>query len=383
MLIAALFAVAILAAVLVTVLRMESRRQLASVARVEGQALGQFVIGLRGFAAAAQAEPSLVPGTPQSGVDWLKAPECGGLASNPVEGYVPCNFTGETFGALYLTTFTLEPVTRQMEFRTTFQVPTFDGGRPQGSTNTPTMLMAEQLVLHALAGQSNPNNGVFFAAFANVAANANAPHDMAAGLPGEDAGRVVAVVTNAPNQDIFLRVDGTNQMLANLNMGGFSISDARDGRFSGDVRVEGQVQVEKGLTVTDGPADFRKGVVADEVFHTGINKYLSEGIYDAEIYTGATSYIIPKIDCTAVGSEPGIYTVLQGTGTPNDGGYTGDAMYSARIDVVDQGSSWRVTPLVQTTKLDMKREGTDIVLYKTVHDAVASTQRILVMRRCR
>lgn len=377
------FAIVIASAALIGYLRFEERKRLIQMANGEGQALAEFAVGLRGFLAAAQANPALMPAAPLAGVDWLKAPSCGGRAGNPPDGHVPCNFTGGSFGADYRTTFSFDAVTRFAEIRTNFIVPRFGTARDSGATNRNAILLAERLVLSALAGQGEPTNGVFFNAFANVPAHANGPHDATTGLPGGDSGRVVAVVTNAPSHDIYLRTDGTNQMLANLDMGGMSIADARDGRFTGDVRIDQRLEVRGGVSVSGGTADLRGGVITDEVLLTSIGKHVTEGIYDAEVYSGAASYTIQKPDCSAAGNSPGIYAALQSTGTPNDAGYAGDALYEARVDVFDQGASWRVEPIIQTSRFDLDLDERDLVLRKTVAPGAARTARVLVMRRCR
>ncbi len=383
MLLGSIFALVIMSAAIVMYLRFEDRRHLINVAAVEGESLAQFVVGLRGFMAAAQAEPSLYPSGAQAGVNWLKAPACGGRAGNPDAGHVPCNFTGGTFGGLYRTTFARDLATGSLELRTSFVVPRFGGADAAGSTNKNAIMLAERVVRTALAGQANPSNGVFFAAFANVAQTANGPHTAAMGAPAGNSGRVVVVVTNAPSHDIFLRTDGTNKMLANLDMGGMSIANARDGRFEGDVNVQERLQVRAGITVTEGAGDFREGLITTEAFLSTIGHYATQGVYDAEVHTGSGAYTIPKPDCSKAGNNPGIYTALQSTGTPNDGGYAGDAIYEARVDVFDQGGSWRVVPIVQTTKFDLSREGLDITLRKGVSSTSGASARVLVLRRCR
>lgn len=377
------FAIVIASAAILGYLRLEERKRLIALANIEGDALAQYVVGVRGFLAAAQANPALLPGAPVAGVSWLKSPGCGGRAGNPTTGHVPCNFTGGSFGASYRTTFTLDPVSNLAEIRTSFVVPPFGTAPAAGATNRNAIVLAERVVLAAMAGQGNPSNGLFFNAFANVSETANAPHDATTGSPGGNSGRVVAVITNAPSNDLFLRTDGTNKMLANLDMGGMSVADARDARFTGDVRVDNRLQVRSGISVTHGTADLHGGVIAPELLLTSIGRHASEGIYDAQVYTGSASYTVPKLNCAAAGNNPGIYAVLQSTGTPNDSGYKGDALYEARVDVTDLGASWRVEPIIRTAKFELARDDLDIVLQKTVAPATARTARILVMRRCR
>jgi len=374
----ALLATALAIVLFSTVVLMSSRdmtrRAYERRADAEGQQAAQFAIGIRGLIARAQADPSLLPGGTQTGVGWLKPPSCGGLASNPVEGYVPCTYTGGAYGSSYQTGLTRDAATNFITARTTFMIPRLGNG-PRDN-----IMFADNLVSNALASQSLPNSGTFFSAWANVAENATGPRN-----PGDtaNAGRVVLLASNAPTNDAFLRTDGTNHMLANLNMGGMSIGNAADARFSGDVRVDQRVQVRDGLTATHGAVDMRAGAITTELALTSIGKYASEGIYDAQVLTGAASYNLSKPDCSQAGNSPGIYAAIQSSGTPNAGGYRGDALYGSRVDVADHGSFWQVIPVVQTARFDLGREGNDIVLTKHVDSHQAASVRILTMRRCR
>lgn len=344
-------------------------------AHADGEQLAQFAIGLRSKIAMIQSDPSHLPGGPQTGVDWLKPTTCGGMTGNPEQGYVPCTFTGGRYGSSYVTTFASNPATNGVEARTTFMVGA-QGGEPRGA------IMYATNVVESTKAQTNPSSGMFLSAFANVAATATGEAPAAA-IPGADAGRVLLIATNAPGNDIFLRTDGTNSMMANLNMGGMSIGNARDARFTGDVRVDNRLQVQNGLSVTAGAGDFQAGLISNELAITSIGKFASEGIYDATVYTGAAEYNVAKQNCSQAGNNPGIYTAIQSTGTPNDAGYTGDALYQSRVDVYDQGGSWRVVPIVETTRFDLRREDTDLVLTRNVVAAAPNAMRILVMRRCR
>lgn len=376
MLIGMMFAIALAAGALTMYARYQDRKIQIVRAEIEGQQAGNFAIGLRGLIATTQANPALLPAGVMNGVDWLKSPGCGGLATNPPEGYVPCSYTGGTFGDLYRTRFTRDIPTNAIEARTSFIVPTY------GNSPANRILMAERVAQAALSSSSLPNNGMFFTAFANTPAAANGP--LPAGTnPGANAGRVVMLANNAPSNDIWLRTDGTNQMLANLNMGGLSIGNALDARFTGDVRVDRRVQVRDGLTVTNGPTDLRGGVVTNEVALTSIGKYVTEGIYDARVYSGSTQYMIAKQDCSQAGGNPGIYAAMQSTGTPNVAGYSGDALYESRVDVTDLGASWRVRPVVRTSRFNLAVDGTDLVLEKRLATRTPIDMRILIMRRCR
>lgn len=375
MLISLAIGLTILASVLVVYMQWSARQALIDRARAEGQAASQFAVGLRGFVATLQANPSLIPAT-QNGVNWLKSPTCGGLATNRTEGYVPCNFTGETFGAGFQTTFAYSAATRLIEARTTFIVPIMGDGPAN------RVMMAERVVETMLTQQVLPNSGMFFSAWANVPANATGP---AAGAtaPGADAGRVVLVVNNTPSNDIWLRSDGTNRMLANLNGGGFSLENFRDARLSGDLRVEQRTQLDGGVTVMNGVADLRGGAITSDLALTSIGKFASQGIYDGMVLTGATSYWVAKPNCAQAGNQPAIYAALQGTGSINANGYIGDAITESRVDVQDYGTSWLITPKTYGTRFDLYRSGLNIVLGKTLVGTNAVDSRIVVLLRCR
>lgn len=369
----AMFALAIMTSVTVLYVRMADHKAKATRAEIEGEALGQFAVGLRGFVANAQSDPALIPGGEMTGVNWLKSPACGGIASNPAEGYVPCNFTGQTFGSLYRSRFTYDATTNAIEARTDFIVPTVGDG-PRNS-----ILLADRVVETANSQQTLANNGMFYVAYANVPPTAMGVATGAAiADPGPDAGRVVMVVNNAPSQDIWLRTDGTNKMLANLNMGGNSLANAKDGRFTG------QVQIDQGMTVTNGVAELRGGAITPDVALTSIGKAATQGIYDARVLTGANSYSVPKPDCTKAGNRPAIYVAMQGTGTINaDGAYNADTLYESRADVVDTGGSWTISPIVRGTRFDFSPDGAGgMTIDRSVVQRNAHDMRLVVLLRC-
>lgn len=377
-LMAVLLALAFFGSLIATFAWVANGRARDTYADVEGQALSQYAVGLRGFVANVQANPATLPANPYvvTGVNWLKPPTCGGLAGNPAEGYVPCHFTGETLGAQYQTTITRDAMTNRVEARTVVRVP------PLGGDPNSVVLLAEKVAEAALRQQTLPANGMFYAAWANVAATATGPAGV---VPAPaDRGQVLLLVSNAPSNDIWLRVDGTNSMLANLNMGGFSIGNARDASFSGDVRVQGRQQIDNGLTVTNGVADLQSGVITTDAVLTSIGRFASQGIYSARVLYGSSSYVVPKPNCAQAGNSPAIYAAFQATGSVNfDGNYRGDAMYDARVDVADLGASWQVTPVVRGTQITMGMNGADITLTKSLNATNPADARIVVLTRCR
>lgn len=379
MLISIFIALLFLAAVLSTWAFYQARQARQAFTEIEGVQLAQYAVGLQGFVVAVQAEPALMPSNPmtRTGVEWLRPPTCGGLATNPEEGYVPCSFRGGTLGEQYQTTITRNPVTNQIEARMQVQAPVLAG-------NPTTRIMTAELMAETAMRQTTaPALGTFYLALANVPLTANAPHPGPVPAAG-DQGRVVVIVNNAPSNDIHLRVAGTNQMLANINLGGFSIANAQDGRFAGDLRVEGRAQLDDGLTVTSGLTDMREGAITTDLALTSIGRFASQGFYNARVLTGAGTYVVPKPDCSDAGNSPAIYTSFQATGNMNhDGTYRADSAFDARIDVQDLGGSWRVTPVMRGTRFGLALSGNDLSLTREVEQTSPNDARVLAMTRCR
>lgn len=215
-----------LAAIVIRFIQYEATRMRAN---AYGQDASQMAVGTRGYIAGVQ-DGTAAPGT-YAGVNWLKPPACGGLASNPAAGYVPCSYSGGALGSSYSTTVTLDPVTKTAEARTSFLVP-IDTTGPAGLAS-----FAAMTAQAARAQQTLPANGTFYSVFANAPVTATSQPAVGA-IAAADRGRVLVVVSNAPSQDIFLRTDGTNQMLADLNVGGNSIANAKNGTYSGTVSTD-------------------------------------------------------------------------------------------------------------------------------------------------
>lgn len=371
--IALLFATALMATAFAMWAEFEDRRIRNQFAEIEASALAQWGVGLRGMVAAIQANPALLPVGPQLGVNWLKAPGCGGLATNPPTGHVPCEFTGATFGPNYTTTITRNPATNFVEARTSLVVPVI-GGDPGTRP-----IIAELIAEAALRQQTSPLNGMFYQVWANVPVNATNAGNKAL-PPGADAGRVLMLAQNAPSTDIWLRTDGTNRMLADLNAGGNSLVNVNHADLAGDIDVDGRARVR-------GLAQFDQGVQTTDVMLTGINRSASQAIYDADVLTGAAFYVVPKPDCSITGTAPAIYTSIQSTGTPpqNPGapGVPSDALYNSEVRVTDQGPSWLVEPVSIGVSHGLQLSGFSLNLTRTYSQANAASMAVMVLRKCR
>ncbi|MGH8159364.1 MAG: hypothetical protein ACREPQ_14685 [Rhodanobacter sp.] len=378
-------AAALFAGLLAVWFTVQQRQQVDNLANSEGASLAQFAVGLRGFVAAVQGGSQTMPSNPYTvaGVNWLKPPTCGGLATNPAAGYVPCSFTALPLGPSFSTTTTLTPATLLIDARTNFIVPVY-GGASQGASEA---IMAAKIVSATLSQQSLPANGTFLTAYANTPVTATAPVTASA-IAAADRGRVLLIADNAPSNDVFLRVDGTNKMLADLNMGGNSLQNAKDGSFAGSVRVQGTEEVDNGLSVTAGTADLRGGVITPDTEVTSVGHMTSQALYDMQVLTGASSYTVTKPDCTQANlgtSAPAIYVAMQGTGTPESLG--GDALYEAHANVIDNGTTWTVSPALHATTFSLTGSSSGgnltLNLNKAVTAANPTDQVLLVMTKCK
>jgi len=200
-------------------------------AEMGGVLVAQTADALRRLLTMAPSTPGVVPGGAVNGVNWLKPPACGGQAGNPPQGFVPCSFGDNFWTPNFRTTIT--NVGGRWEARLTFVVPrAFETNR----AGTIADYLAEKANTHLTATPLNaPAPGVvtpgFVTVMTNVPQNANdlslRPAIMS--NPGHpDFGRVLVIVSNDPSTDTFLRTDGTNQMWANLNLGGNDLVNGRD-----------------------------------------------------------------------------------------------------------------------------------------------------------
>lgn len=372
-LLGAIIALSLLTAMVIAWMVWQAKQQEIERANSAGRSLAQFGLGLRGFVGAVQSNPALANGV-RGGYTWLKPPSCGGLATNPAVGFVPCAFNGGEFGESYSTRFQVDAANNAVQARVSYLVP-----KP-ASGNSSAVTIAARIASAASGISTASVDNAFVTVLANVAEDAVATGNVA--TMTANPGRVLMLVDNAPSNDQWLRTDGTNRMLANLNMGGFSIGNARDAAFSGNVRVNQAMQVDQGLTVTTGSADLRGGVVTTDVAMTDIGVFASQGIYSAEVLSGAPNYWIAKPKCSSAASVPKIFAALQATGSVNAYGYQADAIYSSRVDVTDLGTSWQVTPVIIGTRLDMAVSGSTITLNKSNPTVTPPDARIVVLKKC-
>ena len=364
--------------------RFHEYQQADDEAKAQGNVLAQFATGVRGFVTAVQGGSVTLPSNPYTvtGVSWLMPPTCGGPATNPVAGYIPCGFPDGLTQQNYSTTVSLNTSTNAVLAQTTYFVHAIPGFDVSSSR-----AFAADVSGAAMATQDQSPTGQFYDVLNNTPLASLTQADPAV-QAAADYGRVTLNISNAPSNNIFLRVDGTNQMLANLNVGGNSIVNAANGSFAGSVHVVGTEQVDNGLSVTAGTADLRGGVIAPDMAITDTGWYASQGVYDVQILTGSTSYNVPKPNCTlAAGgtSAPAIYVALQGTGSPEG---QADAIYSAYASVTDNGTYWTIVPIVQGTYFSLTGSSTSTTLTVALNKTLvningAKDQTIMAITKCR
>lgn len=380
--------------------------QIQQRAEMYGQTLAQFAAGERSYISAVQGG-TVTPFTgTASGVNWLKATTCGGTIPTPT-GFIPCSFDGSPLGPSYQTTIT--QADGSVTLRTYFTV-------PLGFVNQAGLAeLASETANVARAKSAMPASGTFFNAYANTPIMASAPVSVSAIAPA-DRGRVVAVVSNTAANDIWLRTDGTNTMLADFNGGGHNVVNVANGTFSGGLttftlatgnnatvggnldvtgatQLNGQVtinnnaQVNGNVTLASG-----KTVSANDVYLQGLGLYASQGVIAGiQTLTGATAYAVAKPNCSPYGTTPAIYASVQNAGNaanaPAANGQTPSAIYESFVQYVDNGTSWSVTPTLkyvsyQLTSTNLGNGNYTVTWQPQIYDD-SSRLQILVMTKCR
>lgn len=377
-----------------------------------GQTLAQFAAGERSYISAVQGG-TITPFTGTvTGVNWLKPTTCGGTIPTAT-GFIPCSFDGGPLGPSYQTTIT--QAGSSITLRTYFTLPL--GFVTQAGLSE----FAAETANAAQAKSAMPASGTFFNAYANVPINANGPVAVSA-IAAADRGRVLAVVSNAATNDIWLRTDGTNTMLADFNGGGHNIVNVTNGSFSGNLttytltttnnatvggnagvtgnlnvtgatQLNGQVtinnnaQINGNVTLASG-----KNVSASDVYLQGLGMYASQGVLTGiQTFTGATGYTIAKPNCSAYGTTPAIYASVQNAGNaanaPTASGQTPSAIYESFVQYVDSGTYWTITPTLKyvsykLTSTNLGNGNYTIAWSPQTYDDSAHLQ-ILVMTKCR
>jgi len=170
-----------------------------------------------------------------------------------------------------------------------------------------------------------------------------------------DTGRVVMAINNAPTNDAWLRVDGTNMMLANLNMGDGShdLVNARNieanglGIFGEGIAADGDILTTKNLFVGNNtPGDdvgiiFADDMLVGEVTINGVNPLVSNAIYDMRMVPSGT--VVPKPKCNGGVAD----IVATPASFAND--VLAKAIHSIQTKISDQGAGWLVEIEVLTS----------------------------------
>lgn len=344
-----------------TLIRYFDQQDLYRQERETGQELAKISVGLQGYISAIQAGTITMP-APQTGLNFLKSPSCGGPATNPQDGYIPCTVGNygaydSLFGGQFQTTFTNNAATNYYDARMTF-IPMYADKKKLGQ-------IAANIINNARSTPAGSPTGTFATFMSNVPSTATSASPQILDPVNPDFGRVTLLVSNAPNNDIYLRVDGTNKMLAALNMGGQSINDANDINAGGNLSLVGNAVVGgQGLfgndVTTNGNVIAQKNVISSDVIATSSGKpmALSHAVFDKTVMKG-NSINVPPISC-ASGQTPQIFTSIQSiylpTGYTAPYGSTITGIAGSRLDVTGNGvAGWNVAPFVNvvitTTKV--------------------------------
>lgn len=301
-------------------------------------------------------------------LNFLRNASCGGTAPAG-EDFLPCHVAnyGNSRSSFYEdpqinTTIIVVPPANpsdvaRIEVRATQLI---SGGSTQNTAGKIAAIIA-QSAKQDILGPVDPNTGAPTQG-AFISYWANAPIDADPNTPapsfGADTGRVVMALSNGPSHEAWLRVDGANMMLANLNMGDGShdLVNARNieangiGIFGEGVIADGDISTTKNLYVGAGVAGdgdtvgmiFADDMLINDVSIGGANPLVSHGIYDARIVTTGTS--IDKPVCVA-GSTPQIIATPVSYASDD----VAQAIHSVNTYATDSGATWTVNMDILTS----------------------------------
>lgn len=351
-----LLGLGVAASVAAIALEMQHRQFMDDLAAEAGTDLASLALGMRGFIAAAQNNPAIIPGGVIAGTNWLKPPSCGGAATNPAQGYIPCAFPSYNgfdtpFGVSFSTQITRDAATNLIVARTTY-IP----------TNIPLArraAIASRVAVTASRQDASPATGLFTLYLSNVptaADGASGRNAVIGNTANANFGRVLAVVNNAPSNDIYLRTVGTNSMLGALNMGGQDIVNAKDITATGNVSADGTLNVGQGIGVSSGDVTLATGnlkttnsingdgrgiVIADDVHISdmtngfGVTPRMSQAVFDVQVKSNWEG--MGKPSCPTGLGNPQIFASIQDISLDS-----GEPIHGSRIIAVDMGTWWQV-----------------------------------------
>lgn len=281
----------------------------------------------------------------QNGVAWLKATTCpGGTVTNPVNGFLPCDFGVYPGGfstplfANYTTTITRNGSAVQSAITYIPIMPGNDNrrlGHMAGVISKTAQELGSSAAIPALTSYRTYHSNISVA----TAISGN-PYQIPANVATTpDFGRVIAVISDQTNNDIWLRVDGGNMMLAALRMNGNDMVGARNIGASGTVVVtDGTPGNAEGVVIADNVA------IMDSTLPSGDNPMVSQGVYYMDVVaTGAT---IQKPTCPT-GSAPQIFTLPQSMKRTIGGQVF--PIHAHDINLTDTGAGWRIDLRILST----------------------------------
>lgn len=180
-------------------------------AKIVGNQLSQYSNAVRIYV----AEKSGDPGTPsnKSGVTWLKDSSCGGPASNPAGGYLPCGFPEKTnLSQTYTTTFSKNGSVLSASTKLSKPVLTVMKGY-EG-------VLASKI---SYAASGAPTSSATGGTFNNYTSNPAVNMNLANAVTRPNFGVVESTASTNPVFDAWLRTDGSNAMKADIDMDGHSL----------------------------------------------------------------------------------------------------------------------------------------------------------------
>lgn len=352
--------------------KLEKKRASEVSVNAAGEVVAQFNNAVRSYVSTIAGLPAPPP---QAGVSWLKGPACGGLATNPPEGFLPCTFSAITpFNQTYATSFV----------KTGFEMvgTTLVSGLAQPGISVKDYGRLANLI--ALRAKGTP--GFSSNTFGDYTGNPGV--DMTGVNPSAQPyyGVVMMIASNSPNTDSWIRTDGSNSPLATINWNAQNLTNVgqvdstsivnsgtltsdtitsasgmtntgtltNNGltTLNGDVNATGKISSDElevsgslltsGNNVAVGDKLIAGDVLATDVIVDG-GAYMTKAVYDVRMVNN--NAIVAKPGCPT-GTAPFIFTAVS-AGHYSPAG-TAVSIYGYRTEASDNGASWTVRMKILT-----------------------------------
>lgn len=351
-----------------------TENRLRTKADASGALLAQYTGALRAFLSArgdtALADIGCAAGAlcAQAGTDWLKnSANCGAATGTLTAAYLPCNFPNRIYGRDLTTHLFVRDGANHAVVRMDGWVDRNDAARPDLSSrsaitaNAGTVGAGVQTVSGGGPDYAalNPLAGAFYSYYVYETGNPWV-YDTGIEAPQPTDNQIIAESNSAPSLDAWLRTDGSNQMNADLNMGGNDIINIDNIQVS-TLQATGDIE-------------------ANDFIITSMGRLRASSLWSNSIVVTASNQDVAQPTCPSGSTPDGDFSVRKVVYYPNGspgvpGSQIGDISGQAAYLVVSGPGAWR--PVVEITSTNAPDPTVPVVLNTANSDVVG-----VIFTRC-